>query len=343
MNTRFRIRLQSSITLGTLVALGIAGMFFLMGLYIFPVQAALLAALVNFTFVMSIFLTNAYYLFPTYYETGSRQRFMLLNGLMVLVLFSFSALFDHLYLEHQRLFVPHFSPPIVFKLVRAIPLLILTDFISISSLLMSELRKQERRQRQLKEEKLSKELDLLKAQINPHFIFNALNNIFSLSLSQSEKTPDSILKLSEMLRYVFYDCSHNTVSLKGEITYIQHFIAFQQMKTERPQRIVFHYEQANLAQQVAPMLFIPFIENAFKYSRIEEDTKGYVTIRLRSEAHAIHFFIDNSLPENGTPSPGQGLGIANSRQRLQVLYPQAHRLQINENTQHYSVELRIDL
>jgi LytS/YehU family sensor histidine kinase len=146
-----------------------------------------------------------------------------------------------------------------------------------------------------------------------------------------------------MLRYVFYDCSKDTVKLKDEITYIENFIAFQQMKSEHDQDIQFDYSNAGLELQISPMLFIPFIENAFKYSKIEEYRQAVIKIELNTNHGKLSFFIENSIPEEGKPMPGKGLGIQNVRQRLEVLYPGRHELNIEETQQKFTVNLEIQV
>jgi len=198
------------------------------------------------------------------------------------------------------------------------------------------------REKQLREEKLDTELKLLKAQINPHFIFNALNNIYSLTYMKSENAPVSVLKLSEMLRYVFYDCSNDRVSLTSEINYIENFIAFQQMKSKYTQNISMQLDLKNSNPQIAPMLYIPFIENAFKYSHIEEIEDGYVNILIKEESGKLIFIIKNSIPEQNKPLSGSGTGIKNVKHRLNLIYPENHILNIKEQDNEYSVELVIE-
>jgi LytS/YehU family sensor histidine kinase len=199
------------------------------------------------------------------------------------------------------------------------------------------------RHKQLMEEKLQTELQLLKAQINPHFLFNALNNIYSLTYMQSEKAPESVLKLSEMLRYVIEDCGNEKVPLKNETAYIQSFIDFYKMKNPGERDIVFTYEIENQEIRIAPMLFIPFIENSFKYSRIEEDTKGYIHIHLIEKEGNLTFAVKNTLFTDRTILPGSGKGIANVKQRLEIIYPNQYKLNIDHKRNEFSVVLNINL
>jgi LytS/YehU family sensor histidine kinase len=145
-----------------------------------------------------------------------------------------------------------------------------------------------------------------------------------------------------MLRYVFYDCSKDNVKLKDEINYVENFISFQRMKSEHEQNIYFEHQEAYPECTISPMLFIPFIENAFKYSKIEELEHAWIKIKLATSNGKIFFNIENSVPEKGKPQGGQGMGISNVRQRLEVLYPQKHSLKIEEKDFIFKVQLEIN-
>ncbi len=253
----------------------------------------------------------------------------------------FHYLLDKLLIQPHNLIEEHSSTPALFLIIRSMFLFLMANFISITLYLSGTVKEQAIREKNLKEEKLGTELELLKAQINPHFIFNALNNIYALTYTQSEKAPESVLKLSEMLRYVFYDCSKDTVKLKDEIAYIENFISFHQMKSAHQQKITFDYYNAYPEYSISPMLFIPFIENAFKYSKIEELPEAFVEIYLSTNNEKIYFQIKNTVPETGKPNPGKGLGINNVRQRLEVLYPGKHSLKIDEKDFIFTVTLQI--
>jgi LytS/YehU family sensor histidine kinase len=215
--------------------------------------------------------------------------------------------------------------------------------VGTSAQLIEQTNRLKENEKLLTEEKLKTELQLLKAQINPHFIFNALNNIYSLTYMQSGNAPESVLKLSEMLRYVFYDCSMDRVPVTSEIRYIENFNAFQQMKSPYIQNISLQTDLGYGSIEIAPMLFIPFIENAFKYSRIEEIEEAYVTIVIKNESGKLIFAIENSVPGNNKPKPGSGMGIKNVKHRLKIIYPQNHILTINESEEKFNVSLSIGL
>ena len=325
----------------TLIILAISIIMALPASHVYPVTVALQLGVMTGIAVIALFVVNEYVLMPRFFFSKSRLRFVFLNVLVLIILATI-----HAFLE-EELFRPfkevntEDGPVFIFLVIRSLFLLLMANFISITLYLSNTVSQQAIREKNLREEKLGTELKLLKAQINPHFIFNALNNIYALTYTQSEKAPDSVLKLSEMLRYVFYDCSKDTVKLKDEIKYIENFITLQRMKSEHEQDIRFDYSEAAESQTISPMLFIPFIENAFKYSKIEELVEAWIEINLSTKNGRLSFWIENTVPEHGKPSQGQGMGIPNVSQRLEVLYPKRHTLKIDEKDFRFTVNLEI--
>lgn len=182
------------------------------------------------------------------------------------------------------------------------------------------------------------ELKLLKSQINPHFLFNALNNIYSLSLLKSEKTSESIQYLSEMLRYVLYDCEKNMVSIQKEVTYIKNYIKLFQLKRSKPFNILVDFSIGSKLD-IAPMLLIPFIENAFKHGNLEQEN-SFINIKLHSNSNGIEFSVVNSFSENNSVKDEVGgIGLMNVKKRLQLLYPHDHILKIEQEEDIFKVTL----
>lgn len=180
-----------------------------------------------------------------------------------------------------------------------------------------------------KAELMESELKLLKMQINPHFLFNALNNIYSLSVTDSNKTQECINTLSKMLRYVIYDCEQAEVSLNKELDYIRNYISLFNLKSSREFDITFHQDIANNNTTVAPMLFLPFVENALKHSGIEKGKGRFVHISLVQKGDRIQFTIENSVTSiPNTKDAVGGIGLPNVRKRLELLYPESHELKI---------------
>lgn len=195
-----------------------------------------------------------------------------------------------------------------------------------------------------KNEALQTELKLLKSQINPHFLFNSLNNIYALSVIDSGKTQQSISYLSDMLRYVLYECEQELVPLEKEMTYITNYIKLFALKSSKTYPIETDFQVSNGAIRIAPMLFIPFVENALKHSNIERITDTYIRMNLRADEDRIRFEIENSIPKTVVVKDAVGgIGIENVKKRLAILYPGRHELSINETSQAFKVNLNIDV
>lgn len=205
-------------------------------------------------------------------------------------------------------------------------------------------RRQEQLASEVQNEKLETELKFLKSQINPHFLFNVLNNVYTLSLIQSKQTPEVVMKLSEMLRYMLYDSNQERVTLEQEIDYIQHYIALQQLKDEEPLDVATTLDIRNAKVHIAPMILIPFVENAFKHSKIEDTENGWVKIKLIEDGSSIRFEVRNSiLAEGGAKDPTGGIGLKNVRRRLELEYPMKYELNIDQEDQQFVIQLAIQL
>lgn len=204
--------------------------------------------------------------------------------------------------------------------------------------------KKERETIKNKSEQLETELKLLKSQINPHFLFNSLNNIYAMSVIDSDKTQQSISNLSDMLRYVLYECEQDAVKLKKEITYIENYIKLFSLKSSRPYPIQMDCKVIYPNILIAPMLIIPFVENAIKHSNIEKRKGSFINISIDSTNNSINFGIENSLSKNVESKDGiGGIGLENAKKRLNILYPDAHQLTIDHGQNTFKVNLFIKL
>jgi len=204
-------------------------------------------------------------------------------------------------------------------------------------------RKRERDALQLKNQLLEAETTMLKWQINPHFLFNTLNNIFAMSKLKLDSTPDAIHRLSTMLRYVIYDCNRDKVALDQEITYLKSYVELQRLKEDFGDRVTYDFPESDLSLPVAPLLFIAFVENSFKHSRIEDTPGSWIRISMKTEGTRIFFGCSNSIPQI-RPAGGlsRGIGLENVRKRLGLLYPGQYSLEIKEENSTFTVDLTID-
>ena len=175
---------------------------------------------------------------------------------------------------------------------------------------------------QLEQEKISSELILLKAQINPHFFFNTLNTIYSYTLSDGDMARASITKLSKMMRYVLYDAANGQTALSKEIAFIRDYIELMKLRTSVKTKIDFIVSENLKEYMIAPMLFLPFVENAFKHG-VSSIAEGYIYITVIQNADGVTLTVTNTVYETRRVSEDQsnGIGILNTTRRLELLYP----------------------
>lgn len=196
----------------------------------------------------------------------------------------------------------------------------------------------------LREQKKTTELNLLKNQLNPHFLFNTLNNLYALALKKSDDTPEAIAKLSEILDYMLYQCKDNFVPLVNEVNLLHNYIALEKIRYGK--RLHLSFEQSiEEAVTIAPLLLLTFLENAFKHGISQELTVGTIAITLRATKREINFNITNSKPNQEAMANRKkrtSIGINNIRKQLEILYPaENYYLNINEEDTHYSVTLKL--
>ncbi len=189
------------------------------------------------------------------------------------------------------------------------------------------------------------ELQFLKSQINPHFLFNNLNNLYSYAIENSSKTPSIILELSSVLRYMLYDCTGDFVPLKKEIEHLRDFTSLNELQIEYRGKIAFNSTSVSDRYKIAPLILMVFIENAFKHSTGSQSNNILLNIHIDvSEQGELHFICTNSFLNNSNnQSLSKGIGLENVKKRLQILYPNKHRLTINDNGNIYKVNLTLQL
>jgi len=197
-----------------------------------------------------------------------------------------------------------------------------------------------RRQKELEKEKIAAELAFLKSQINPHFLFNTLNDIYVLTYKQSVKAPDAVLKLSELLRYMLKESDENFTDLEKEITYLRNVIDLHRIGQKGEAYINFDIEGNVDRQQIAPLILINFVENAFKHG-IADDIKNPIQIKLKISSSGINFRVSN-LKNNAIKDKTSGIGLMNVKRRLALIYPKNHALVINDEVDNFSIDLKID-
>lgn len=199
------------------------------------------------------------------------------------------------------------------------------------------------RLRQTEKERLSAQIASLKSQINPHFLFNTLNNIYATAIDTSPTAADMVDKLSEMMRYTMKDTQQDFVLLEDEINYINNFIKLQKLRLDRSVKLEYSSPENIPSLQIAPMLLIPFIENAFKHG-VNSEQKSHIKIEISlSKTELRLLVVNNKVSVQQDTSESSGLGITNTWHRLHLIYPSKHLLVINDTEKEFSVSLHINL
>lgn len=219
--------------------------------------------------------------------------------------------------------------------------LVLTSLIHLSKEWF-ELNESRHRIVLLEKEKIDAELKALMNQVNPHFLFNSLNVLYSLAMTKREETPEAILKLSNILRYVIYDSNTDLVDLESEIKLIDNFIELQSYRIGKDAKISFTNEAKGAKAKIAPMLFLPLLENAYKHGIKGDIENTFIEMFLKSDGRNIHFQIKNNKGETSKTTEG-GVGLANIKNRLALLYPDKYNFSVEENELTFKVDLKINL
>ncbi|HEX2395633.1 MAG TPA: histidine kinase, partial [Bacteroidales bacterium] len=174
---------------------------------------------------------------------------------------------------------------------------------------------------EMENQKLGAELSLLKSQINPHFFFNTLNSIYSLAIIKSDKTPEAVIKLSEIMRYIIYDTERKLVPLSKEVEYIANYIELQRLRLSKQITVVFKTELGKEESVIEPLLLLPFVENAFKHG-VDNEKGGKIEILITQSGNTLQLHVENplieglSIAQNGS----SGIGMNNTLKRLKLLY-----------------------
>ncbi len=192
------------------------------------------------------------------------------------------------------------------------------------------------------------ELKLLKAQLNPHFLFNTLNNLYGLSVVKSDKLPNLMLKLSDLLRYSLYETKETFVPLEKEISYLENYMDLEKIRLDDQTEIIFKNKITDATMAIAPMLLIVFVENAFKHLYLSDDNKSCVYVSLENINRQLVFKCSNTFNKSVAhdnhhlEKGSSGIGLLNVKKRLALLYPEKYDLRIDCNTKEYKVTLVLD-
>jgi len=222
----------------------------------------------------------------------------------------------------------------------------LAVFLFSSVILIKERFEEKNRLELLEKEKLIAELNFMKAQIHPHFLFNTLNNLYVLTLQKSDKASETVLKLSEMLDYMLYKCNENSVTIAEEIQLIQNYIDLEQLRYGDRLELVFNRNIDTPQTQIAPLILVSLIENAFKHGASGSVIVPKIKIEIAVKNEQLLFSIYNTKPthvQKDVTNFKKGIGLVNTKNQLQLIYPNEHSIEIIEDKTSYNVKLQINL
>lgn len=198
------------------------------------------------------------------------------------------------------------------------------------------------REKGLVKEKLEAELKFLRNQTNPHFLFNTLNNIYALARKKSESTADVVLKLSKLLRFMLYESRKDRISLADEIRMVEDYLELERIRYNQRLSIEFSKKLDDPSQDIAPLLLLPFIENAFKHGASETRFDSFIKIDILLEKGVLYFFIENTKDDTGETGVTENIGLSNVRRQLELMYNE-HTLHVENKKDRFIVQLTVNL
>lgn len=294
---------------------------------VFFINLSLAAFVINYVFLPRFFYQKKYFTF----------------ALSVISIIGFTLIMEELVLE--QIYFPDTRgtqfPGIFYTLLGILPVItILVGFQFAWDAFRKE-RELEKLQGAIKES----ELQFLKSQINPHFLFNNLNNLYAHAIENSPRTPEIILELSAVLRYMLYDCKAEYVSLRKEVEQIGNFMKISELQIEERGIVSLTVDDIDDSYQIAPLLLIVFIENAFKHSTASQTDNISIAVDVQVEEDGVLQFscVNSYHPQSNIDSLSSGIGLENVKKRLHLLYPNAHELVINKSEDRFEVVLSLQL
>jgi hypothetical protein len=246
------------------------------------------------------------------------------------------------YIDYPRFYPQYLNDSLLYfpKVVKMFVAIYPIVFAAATVKLLKHWYTNQKAQQVLTEEKLQAELKFLKTQIHPHFLFNTLNNLYALTLKKSELAPDMVLKLSELINYMLYECTSNEVPLLKEIKFIQNYIDIEKMRYGDKLDVDLRVTGDLNSRNIAPLILLPFVENCFKHGASEELLQSWVKVSIDAQPGLLVIKVENNKAGNGHARK-EGIGIQNVKRRLDLLYPQQHELKIINGEETFLVVLTL--
>lgn len=308
----------------------------------YPTWFVLIDKLVDISFFILIVYANILYLIPTFLQKKNLLAYLLALILLVTLVTPILTLSYVILYQDNQVYVSELLDNKAIIFLRCL----LVGLTSTGYKVTSDWLTLQGEKRELQSQNLQSELKFLKSQINPHFFFNTLNNLYALTLKKSDLAPEIVLRLSEMMRYMLYESNEKEVSLEKEINYVMNYIELEKLRQGRNFEINFDLTGEPNGKKIAPLMFIPFLENSFKHGLDNQIKAGYVHINLSLKDKSVELDIENSKPTElvkVSAKKAGGIGLENVKRRLKLLYPNKHALDIIDKPNSYKVLLNIEL
>ncbi|SDF62372.1 Histidine kinase [Dyadobacter soli] len=281
------------------------------------------------------FYLNYHYLVPQTLPQKSLARFLTVNLMAALLMASVAGGLEDLLLPGETFF-KRIQQGQLLPLLTKVSNYAVFALLGLAVRLLVDWQKKLRKDKEKENEHLKSELAVLKGQINPHFLFNSLNNLYALSLRQAAETPAVILRISEMMRYLLYETNAELVPLAKEIEMLRMYVAMHEMGGKSEERVQFQTSGEIEGILIQPLLLLPLVENVFKHGSLPM----LITVSIKGGLLEIH--TENGFRAAG-PELSGGVGVANLRRRLALLYPLAHQLSLQDNQHSFVADLSIHL
>ncbi len=294
--------------------------------------------LITIAFIALSVYINLLWLIPFFFN---KRKFLLFGILEVanILLFIFLNYYVTYFFEGGS--HPNFLTEFIAEFILILLFLVVSTLLEVmrDSITLQDV---ELRMKEVEKQKIEAELRALKAQVNPHFFFNTLNSLYSLSLDKSDKAPEMILKLSDLMRYIIYESKDDLVPMVKQLEFLQSYVYLERLRADENLQVNFEVKGRNFDLAIAPLLFIAFIENAFKHGSKEMKNDPYIYIVFNLEhTDRVVFMIENKVDPEVERKPAGGFGFSNVKKRLELLYHGRYDLKITETKTLYRVELTI--
>jgi len=301
--------------------------------------------LLSWTDIVAAYIT-VYYLIPRFLlQKHYLKYFVYFLGIALLLIFSQRAILG--YYVYPQFYPDRTSPFVFFKfnyLYTFLSIYVMAFIFSSVKLFEYWLVNQKQNQ-ELKTKKVESELKFLKAQIHPHFLFNTLNNLYALTLDKSDAAPEVVVKLSELMNYMLYECNVPFIPLEKEIKYLNNYLDLEKIRYKKDLNAKIETEGKVDNKYISPLLLLPFVENAFKHG-LSKNNDPWIQIKLGVKNGNLNFFVKNNKPktiEEDREGYTEGIGLKNVKRRLDLLYDKNYTLDILEEDQTFTINLELKL